>query len=152
MSNDSRLTQVETFACNGNIEKLRELFNPGYTQPEIDTALDNAIAYSQTETAEYLLSLGADFSTYGYAGVYYAVHNNEMKGLKFAIERGVDINIQNGMLINTSIMTATNTKSIEIVKWLLENGANPKLLTKQSLKLVHDYGMEELKNLIQRVT
>jgi len=150
INGDSRQTQIEMFAGDGNIEELKELFESGYTQSEIDTALDNAIAYSKIETAEYLLSLGADFSNYGYNGVYYAVHNNELKGLKFAIAKKVDINVEDGMLLNTSIITAINTKKIEIVKWLLDNGANKKLLTKQSLKLIDDYGTAELKNLIEK--
>ena len=148
---DLRQNQIETLAGDGNIEKLKMLFAPGYTQSEIDTALENAIAYSQIETAEYLLSLGANLSGCGYNGVYYAVHNNELEGLKFAIAKGVDINIENGMLINTSIVTATNTKRTEIVKWLLDNGANPKLLSQQSLNLVDNYGTEELKILIRSV-
>ena len=152
INGDSRQTQIEMFAGDGNIEELKELFESGYTQSEIDTALDNAIAYSKIETAEYLLSLGADFSNYGYNGVYYAVHNNELEGLKFATSNGVDININNGMLLNESIMTAINTKSVELIQWLLHNGANPKLLTTQSTKLINEYGTDELKNLMKNAT
>lgn len=151
-SSYSRQTQIEILSSDGNIEELKKLFETGYTQSEIDTALDNAIAYSQIVTAEYLLSLGADFSNYGYNGVYYAAHNNELEGLKFAISKGVDINVDNGILLNTGIMTAINTKSIELVKWLLDNGADRELLTKQSWRLIEDYGNKELKVLIENAT
>jgi uncharacterized protein len=148
----SRHTQIEILAGDGNIDELQKIFELGHTQLEIDTALENAIAYSQTKTADYLLSLGADISNYTYQGVHYAVANDELEGLKFAISKGVDINVNNGMLINESIMTATNTKKIELVKWLLDNGANPKLLSKQSLRIVKEYGTDELKNLIENIT
>jgi hypothetical protein len=97
-----------------------------------------------------LLLLGADFSNYEYQGLYYAVHNNELEGLKFAILNGVDTNIKDGMLLNTGIETAINTKSIEMVKWLVNNGANINLLTKQTLALVENWGYEELRVEIKR--
>ena len=152
MDTNSRETQIEIIAGDGNIDQLKKLFETSYTQAEIDTALENAIAYSQTKAAEYLLSLGADISSHRYNGVYYGVHNNELDGLKVAIAKGVDVNVESGMFLNTSIMTAINTKSIAIAKWLLDNDADPKLLTRQSLKLVADYGTEELKDLVKNAT
>ena len=80
-------------------------------------------------------------------GVYYAVHNDELEGLKYSISKGVDINERQGMILNTSIMTATNTKSTNLIKWILDNGANPNLLTKSSREIVNRYGTEELKDL-----
>lgn len=152
VNTELRQTQIETLAGDGNIEELKKLFESGYTQLEIDIALENSIAYSQVKTAEYLLSLGADFSNYDYQGTYYAVHNNELEGLKFAISNGVDLNINNGMLLNESVMTAINTKSVELIKWLLDNGANAKLVTNQSLKLITEYGTDELKYLMKNAT
>ena len=148
---ESRQYKIEILAGDGNTGELLKLFKSGYSQLEIDTALENAIAYSQIKTATYLLSLGADFSNYEYQGVYYAVHNNALEGLKFAISNGVDINVNNGMLLNASIETALNTRTLELTKWLLENGANPALLTEQSLKLLHNFGTSELKHLLKNV-
>ncbi len=144
-----RSYKIEDLSGEGKLDELKKLLDKNYTQLEIDIALGNAIAYSQIETAEYLFSLGADFSNYDYDGVYYAVHNDELIGLKYAISKGVDINIRNGMLLNTSIMTCSNTKNIDTVKWLLENGADSKYLTKNSLEIVERYGTEELKELIK---
>lgn len=149
---ESRITEIEILAGNGNTEELKQVLEPGYTQLEIDIALENAIAYSRIQTAEYLLSLGADVSSHGWNGAYYAAHNNELNGLKFAIENGVDINVDNGMLLKTAITTSSNTKDIELVKWLLDNGANPRLLTDQCLKAVADWGTSELKMLIKNAT
>ncbi|ANE51931.1 ankyrin repeat domain-containing protein [Flavisolibacter tropicus] len=150
---ESRLTRIELLAGDGHLEELMKLFESGYSQLELDVALENAIAYSQIKTAEYLLSLGANIANHNYQGAYYAVYHNEgLEGLKFAITNGVDINVNNGMLLNTSIVTGTNTKSVELVKWLLDNGANPRLLTKESLKLIDDFGTSELKSLIKNAT
>jgi len=128
---------------------LKMLFESSYSQLEIDIALENAIAYSQIRVAEYLLSLGADFSNYDYQGEYYAAHNNELEGLKFAISMGVDINIRNGMLLNIGVETAMNTKSTELVEWLIRNGADTSHLTMKTIKLAMEYGNEELKAIIK---
>ena len=122
------------------------------SQEEIDIALSNALAYSKTEMAEFLISIGADISWGNFDGVYYAVHNDELEGLKYSISKGVDINERQGMILNTSIMTATNTKSTNLVKWILDNGANPNLLSKDSKDIVDRYGTEELKELIKNAT
>jgi len=148
---ESRETRIEILAGDGNINELKEVLGLNYTQLEINIALENAIAYSQIKTAEYLLSLGADISSHNYNGAYYAAHNNEVEGLKFAIQHGVDINADNGMLLNTAIITSTNTESIDLIKWLFDNGANPKLLTSGSLKIAADFGTSELKALIKNV-
>lgn len=140
--------KIETLACSGNLAELKLALSSGYSQLDLDVALECAIAYSYIEMAEFLLELGADFSNYNFQGVYYAVHNDEIGGLQFAIAKGVDINVNQGMLLNTSIMTATNTKSIEMVAWLLENGADLSLLTEQSRWLADTYGSEELKQLL----
>lgn len=140
----TRQTQIEILSGDGNLTELTSLLGNNYTQLEIDIALENAIAYSQIKIAKYLLTLGANFSNYDYQGVYYAVHNNETEGLKFAIENGVDIDINEGMIINTSILTCINNKSNGIIKWIINNGANLSLLTNENIILVRRYGNSEL--------
>ena len=144
-----RQYQIEDLAGEGKLEELRELLEPTHTQLEIDVALENAIAYSRIEVAKYLIKLGANIANYNYQGVYYAVHNNEIEGLKFSIEQGVDVNIRNGSLINTSIETASNTGDSQILKWLLSNGANPKLITRHSKYIAKRYGTHELQELVK---
>ena len=150
--NSSRINTIEDLAYKGQLDELAKLISQGHTQFEIDVALEQAIAYSQIPIAEYLLTLGADFSNNNYNGVYYAVHNNEIHGLQFAISKGVDVNVLNGMLINVSIESAINTKNVRMVEWLLEQGADANLLTKESLQLVNDFGTLELKALLKNVT
>jgi len=149
---ESRNYNIERLAGDGNLEELKHLLGSDFTQEEIDIALSNALAYSKTEMAEFLISIGADISWGNFDGVYYAVHNDELEGLKYSISKGVDINERQGMILNTSIMTATNTKSTNLVKWILDNGANPNLLSKDSKDIVDRYGTEELKELIKNAT
>lgn len=140
---ESRITQIEISAGDGSLTALKELFSSGYSQLELDIALENAIAYSQIEVADYLLTLGAKFSSNGYQGVYYAVHNDEIEGLKYAIQKGVDINVNNGMLLNAAVVTYLNTKDIQMIKWMMANGANTKL-SRSSIDLIERCGTEEL--------
>ena len=146
---ESRIAKIELLAGDGNLTELKSLLEPSHTQLEIDVALENAIAYSQIEVAKYLISIGADLSNYNYQGTYYAVHNNEIEGLKFAIQKGVDININNGQLLNTAIITAYNTKDSTMLNYLLENGADTKLLSKTTMDA---FGTDEIKEIIKNAT
>lgn len=145
----NRETQIEILAGDGNLNELKRIFDSGYSQLELDIALENAIAYSRIKTAEYLLELGADFSNYDYQGTYYAVHNNEIEGLKFAIERGVNVNINEGQLLNTAIVTVYNTKDPTTLYYLLEKGADLKFLSK---KIMDAFGNSEIKEIIKNAT
>lgn len=144
----SRQNNIERLAGDGKVNELKLLLGQSFTQLEIDAALETAIAYSRIETADYLLTLGARFENYDYQGVYYAVHNNELKGLKYAVSKGVDININDGMLLCTSIITTINSKDLTMIKWLLENGADKKYLTQEHFALVERYGTKEFKELV----
>ncbi|WP_430412949.1 hypothetical protein [Kordia sp.] len=145
----NRQTQIEILAGDGNLTELKKILDAGYSQLELDVALENAIAYSRIETADYLLELGASFSNYDYQGVYFTAHNNELNGLKYAIDKGVDINVNNGMLLNIAIVTFINTLNIEMIKWLLENGADRNYLTENSYDLIERNGTDELNKIIK---
>ncbi|WP_435263281.1 hypothetical protein [Tenacibaculum sp. nBUS_03] len=146
---DSRSIKIEVLAGDGNLTELKSLLEPGHIQLEIDVALESAIAYSQIETAEYLVSIGGNLSNYEYQGTYYAVHNNEVEGLKFAIQKGVDVNINKGQLLNTAIITVYNTKDPTTLKYLLDKGADPKLLSKD---IMDAFGIDEIKEIIKKHT
>ncbi len=146
---ESKASKIELLAGDGNLNELKNLLMTGYTQLEIDVALENSIAYSKIETAEYLISLGADLSNYDYQGTYYAVHNNEFEGLKFAVGNGVDINVNKGQLLNTAIVTAYNEKDATILKWLLDKGAD---ITYLSDDIMSIFGTDELKEIIKHHT
>ena len=76
----NRQNQIEILAGDGNLSELKKIFSSGYSKLELGVALENAIAYSQIETADYLLELGADFSNCDYQGVYFTAHNSELNG------------------------------------------------------------------------
>ena len=146
----SRRSTIEELSSDGELEQLKALFESSYTLVEIDEALSNALAYSQIETAQYLIDLGADLAWEGHHGVYYAVHNNRLSALKFAISQGVDINAENGMILNTAIVTAINSKDLSMIQWILSSGADTTFLSDQSCRLIRNYGNEELKQLFSR--
>jgi len=145
---ESREYLIERLSGDGKLEELKELLGSEYSQLEIDVVLENAIAYSKIGTAEFLISIGADISNYDYQGVYYAVHNNELEGVKFSIGQGVNVNINNGQLLNTSIITAYNEKDKSILKWLIENNADTSLIENETLKV---FGTVEISELINKV-
>lgn len=148
---EDREYNIERFAGKVNLYELKQLLNSGFSQEEIDNALGSAIAYSKIEIAEYLIKLGADISYHNCDGVYYSAHNSELEGIKFSIQKGVDVNFGNGTLLNTSIIAAINTKNNDIIIWLLEHGANPKLISDSSLNVVERFGSLELKKIIRKV-
>lgn len=143
-----RLDAIEMLSSDGELEALKTLLGTSYTQWELDTALANAIAYSHVATADFLLELGASFAGLAYEGLYYAVSNNELDALQFAIDKGVDINIQNGMLLNASIEQAINTKDLTILKWLLDNGADRAYIQPNMVKIAREYGTPALTRLV----
>lgn len=143
---ESREYLIERLPSWGRLEELKKILEPEHTQEEIDIALTSALAYSHIAVAEYLLSLGADISYNNYNGVYYSVHNNEIEGLKFAIKQGVDVNINQGELLNTAVITAYNTNESTILIYLLENGADPQFLTKETLEIFVTGQIEEILN------
>ena len=54
---ENRQNQIEILAGDGNLTELKRIFDSGYSQLELDVALENAIAYSRIKTADYLLML-----------------------------------------------------------------------------------------------
>lgn len=145
----SRDYNIERLAGDGKKEELKELLGSDYTQNEIDIALSNALAYSQIETAKYLISLGADISWGNYDGVYYAIHNDEFEGLQFSVSQGVDVNVNNGMILNTCVMTAINTKDTKMLEWLILEGLDLKLLSSDMKHIAKRYGSRALKELLK---
>ena len=146
---ESREYLIERLPGWGKLEELKKLLEPEHTQEEIDIALGNAIAYSQIEVAKFLISLGASMAHWSYDGVYYAVHNNELEGLRYAIEQGVDVNINRGQLLNTAIITAYNTEDLKVLKFLLANGADINLLTDETMNA---FGTKEIIETIKNAT
>ena len=80
-----------------------------------------------------------DFKTYGYRGVtvlHYAVFMNDLERVKLLIEKGADVNIQNGDG-NTAIFYAALNSNLEIVQYLIENGADITITNKSRKDFIH---------------
>ena len=146
---DSRISRIEDAASEGNLSNLKEILETGFRQIEIDAGLVCAVAYSHVEVGEYLLCLGADLSYDNNSAAYYAVHNNQIEGLKFAVKNGVNVNANNGHLLNEAVVTAFNQKDLTILTWLLERGAKKTMLTKSTMK---HCATPEIKRVVNKYT
>ena len=142
---EHRLTKIETLASDGLLTELRAFLGANFSQLEIDTGLSIAVACSHIDTARHLLAIGADLNWADAQGAYYAAHNNELEGLRFAITNGVDVNVGDGSLLNTAVVTAYNEDDITIIHWLLENGADTSLLKKD---IIESFGSPQIEKLI----
>ncbi len=134
-----RQTLIEMYSCDGDLTKLHELLGPHPEQSELDSALEMALAYSRILVAKHLLTLGADIQYGDCQGAYYAVHNNELEGIQFAVENGVDVNFGNGMLLVESVITAHNEKDPKILIWLLEHGADISRVSSEGLRTIKTF-------------
>lgn len=67
------------------------------------------------------------------------------------IQNGVDININNGIIINTSILSSINSKSNDLLIWILKNGGDPNLLNNQNLYIAYSSENIELKKILDTV-
>lgn len=146
---EDREFKIEQLSEEGNLEELKDVLGSDYSQEEIDLALSIAIAFANIETANYLISLDADISWKNYEGAYYAIHNDKMEGLQFAISQGVDVNVNEGMFLNASVMSSTNTQNIEIVEFLLSKGADINLLSKDMKNVAKGFGSNQLTKLLK---
>lgn len=64
------------------------------------------------------------------------------------VSNNVDINVNDGMILNELIHTSINTSDIEMLEWTLNNGADLSYLTEESLETLRTFGSSDLKKLI----
>ena len=55
------------------------------------------------------------------------------------------------MIINTSILSSINSKSNDLLIWILQNGGNPNLLNNQNLYIAYSSENIELKKILDTV-
>ena len=144
---ESRQYLVERLAGWGRLDELKKLFESEYTQEEIDISLGNAVAHGELKAAKYLVELGADISYGNHDGVYCAVGNNQLEGLEFALEQGVDINVNHGQFLNEAVVTAFNEKDVIVLEYILNHGADVSLLSREIVKA---FETEEIMKLLDR--
>jgi ankyrin repeat protein len=99
------------------------------------TALDGAASWPDNAAiVSLLLDRGADpktkVETFGLAAdvftpVMAAAMRGDVEALKSLLDRGADVNVQGGDFGRTALLMATTTGRDDVVKLLLEKGANP---------------------------
>jgi ankyrin repeat protein len=104
--------------------------------------LADYIFSSDLKSAQLLLDSGADInSKYGVLKtypIYSALNSDNLDTLKFVIKNGADVNIEKGLPLSEAIdaaidimsqnnLNAPDEISMEMIKFLLEKGADPEL-------------------------
>ncbi len=99
-----------------------------------------AFGKSAVEHFEQMFQSGKfDFKTYGYRDVtvlHYAVFMNDLERVKLLIDKGADVNIQNGDGNNAIFYAALNS-NLEMVQYLIENGADITITNKSRKDFIH---------------
>ncbi|MEL6135755.1 MAG: ankyrin repeat domain-containing protein [Bacteroidota bacterium] len=57
----------------------------------------------------------------------YAAENGNLELVKYHVKMGVDVNYQHPELLTTALIESTRYGHEEVVKYLLEKGADPKI-------------------------
>ncbi|KAJ4294216.1 actin- protein 3 [Kalmusia sp. IMI 367209] len=145
---DDRFTPLLTAACNGHLEVVNLLLKHGASIAAEthagDTALDLAILKGHLDVVQALLHAGADVSTHegeGWTPLYKAALHGQDDIAKLLLEKGAEVNVRceamkcsceedKELEIDISVRTtplaaATSNGSVDIVRPLLKNGANP---------------------------
>jgi len=146
-----RLTVLHSFASNGILKGVKHLVEVQKVNMEVNdarngTPLFSAIMSNQVEVAQYLLQKGAKLSkAWDSYPIHEAVSLNNIKMIKLIFQHGggVHLNLLDGggyTPLHSYILKQIG--DIEIVKLLVENGANVNLKTSNeetALQLCFDW-------------
>lgn len=70
---------------------------------------------------------------YGYSAIHAAARHGQFDVLKYLVENGADVNLEQEFTNGTALHQAVSSKNIECIKYLLENHANPDAQTTSGL-------------------
>lgn len=122
-----------TAALNGDKTKVEEFFKAGIDVnskgPDGKTALSKASGKGHVEIVEFLLSKGAIAQVVDFTN---AAYTNKPLVLKAYVKSGFDINSK-GPGGQTALQRAASQGHVEVVDFLLENGANPLIADGQKI-------------------
>ena len=113
-----------------------------------ETPLHTKSLYYESDICQYLIDNGADIDTkdnFGNTPLHLSVLYHEMKTITCLIRNNADINSRNN-LGNTPIFNALDNANT--VKYLLESGADPKIVNKDHNTILHEavkYNLESTK-------
>jgi ankyrin repeat protein len=113
-----------------NVSKAQQLIEEGGDVNFRDPVhgipiLNTAIALDDLQMVKLLINSGADFKGFFSIVGYYG--NTQMA--EYFLQKGIDVNEQ-AVTGETALMSAINGNKIEMIEYLLKNGANPLLKTK----------------------
>ena len=107
-------------ACEGDLTAVESFLTKGVEENQLNEAFSCAVGYGHIDVAELLLRHGASFEAWSHDAVYWACHNGNEAGVRWALSNGVDINVQNGMILSTSIYHMSD----DFIQWLISAGAD----------------------------
>ena len=138
---------IEFVASENDISKVKEIIEAGANQDTLNAGLSCAVAYAHVELADYLIEQGANLTHSNYDPLYWACHNDNEQAIKYVLSKGIDININDGMII----WLCADRMSSEFIQWLLENGADPSVRNGEVLIQTAEYGdIDVLKILLEK--
>ena len=116
-------------ASDNNRAVVTALVQTGIDQESLNQAFSCAIAYSHLELAEYLLAQGAELTWGDNESLRCAVSNGEVGGTQFCLSRGIDVNVENGMVLGEAAISMPP----KFLIWLLAQGAEVNIAEGQAL-------------------
>jgi ankyrin repeat protein len=107
-------------ASDNDQATVTALVAAGLDEDSLNQALSCAVAYSHLHLAEYLMTEGAQLAWGDYDPLHHALENGQIAATKFCLAHGIDINVQDGMII----CLAASSMPPNFVAWLIKQGAD----------------------------
>lgn len=134
VQSDDRDKALIQSAFDGELVKVQGLVKKGAsveaTDPKSRTALMWAAANGHTPVIEFLLGQGADINAMdsdGQTALMYATRRSSAPTVKFLLANGAGVNFQSKKSKFTALIIAASGGNVEIVRLLLEYGADTSL-------------------------
>lgn len=111
-----------------NLEMIQILqpYDPKLQSLDHDRAIDIVIRKNHVELARYLFQNGIDINARnrrGYTRLHNAIQMDDMDSVKFLVSQGADLDKLSDD--KTPLQAAEGSENYDIIKYLLENGADP---------------------------
>jgi uncharacterized protein len=95
--------------------------------------LYQAISFKHPETAAFLINAGASIEDDKYNPLHIAVHSNDFSTATLLLDKGANIHFAN----DAAVRTAAKAANMEMVKFLLEHGADPRGMSDSQENALH---------------
>ncbi len=125
---------------NPDIHLIDALVKTGYKFEELDNNLIWAIQRDETGLLKILIHMGADKNVQDEdfrTPLHWAVYKNNIEAVEILLEIGAEIDNANNPHKQTPLIIATIYQRLEIIKLLLEAGANPNIQDKHLQTCLH---------------